>query len=82
TLGPGILWSHIMYWLVPYNFLEIITYNIPWWSDLQNGTVAVFAFAILMLLPYIPYLRDLPDRLKLYKLFWNRFTIPEFRKKK
>jgi hypothetical protein len=39
-------------------------------------------FALLVFLPYIPGLRDIPDKLKLYKIFWNRFTIPEMKKKR
>ena len=74
-------WS-IQYWLVPYNYLEIVTGNIPWWGDLENGVLAFSLFLVLLLLPYIPGLRDVPDRLKLYKIFWNRFTVPELKKKK
>jgi hypothetical protein len=36
-------------------------------------------FLIVMFLPWIPGLRDLPDYLRLYKIFWNRYTIPEMR---
>ena len=70
------------YWLFPYNLMEILTSNISWWGDLQNGLVALMVFLVLMFLPYIPYLRDLPDKLGLYKLFWNRFTVPELKKAK
>lgn len=80
SLGNSFGHFPLMYWLVPYNILEIITANTPGWGDLQNGTVALVAFVLLMFLPYIPYLRDVPDRLKLYKLFWNRFTVPEIKK--
>ena len=48
----------------------------------ENGVIAVIFFAILLFLPYIPGLREIPDKLKLYKVFWNRFTVPEMRKKK
>lgn len=83
SIGNGTLWQRYMvYWLLPYNVMEVITSGIPWWNDLQNGTAALIAFAFLMFLPYIPYLRDAPERLKLYKLFWNRFTIPELRLRK
>jgi ubiquinol-cytochrome c reductase cytochrome b subunit len=74
-------WS-IQYWLIPYNALEIATVNIPWWNDLKNGLVAMIVFLILLLFPFIPYLNELPDKLKLYKLFWNKYTNPEMRKKK
>jgi len=74
-------WS-IQYWLIPYNALEIATVNIPWWNDLENGLVAMIVFLILLLFPFIPYLNELPDKLKLYKLFWNKYTNPEMRKKK
>ena len=82
SLGHAWWQRDIQYWLVPYNLMQIVTAGIPGWSDLQNGTVALLAFALLMLLPYIPFLRDVPDKLKLYRLFWNRFTVPEIRKKK
>ena len=77
--GPP--WS-IQYWLLPYNILEIKTSSIPWWGDLENGTVALLAFLVLMLFPFIPYLNEIPDKLKMYKLFWNRFTVPEMRSKR
>ena len=74
-------WS-IQYWLIPYNAMEIATHNIPWWNDLENGSIAISVFLILMLFPFIPYLNKLPDKLKMYKLFWNKYTNPEMRKKK
>jgi ubiquinol-cytochrome c reductase cytochrome b subunit len=74
-------WS-IQYWLIPYNLLEIETANIPWWTDLYNGSVALLVFFVLLLFPFIPYLNRLPDKLKLYKLFWNRYTNPEMRRTK
>jgi ubiquinol-cytochrome c reductase cytochrome b subunit len=83
SIGNGALWQqYMMYWLLPYNIMEIATSGIPWWNDLQNGTVALIAFVLLMFLPYIPYLRDIPDRFKLYKLFWNSSTVPELRSRK
>ena len=78
----GTWWQIGSYWTAPYNYLEIITKGIPWWGDLENGVIAVLVFAVLLLLPYIPGLREIPDKLKLYKVFWNRFTVPEMRKKK
>ncbi|MDE1859435.1 MAG: cytochrome b N-terminal domain-containing protein [Candidatus Micrarchaeota archaeon] len=83
-LSLGNAWQHadLMFWLIPYNLMQIVMSRLPWWNDLENGAVALVAFVILMFLPYIPYLRDVPDRLGLYKLFWNRFTVPEMRKGK
>lgn len=72
---------YLQYWLIPYNFLQIATSNIPWWNDLENGSIALVSFMVLLLLPFIPFLRDLPDKLGLYKLFWNKYTIPEMRSK-
>jgi hypothetical protein len=72
-------WS-VQYWLIPYNILELTTSNISWWGDLENGLTAMTIFLILMLFPFIPGLRDLPDKLKMYKLFWNKYTNPEMRK--
>ncbi|MCL4373983.1 MAG: cytochrome b N-terminal domain-containing protein [Candidatus Marsarchaeota archaeon] len=78
----GMWWQVGSYWMAPYNYLEIATSGLPWWGDLENGILATAALLLLLLLPFIPYLRDVPDKLKLYKIFWNRFTIPEMRKKK
>ena len=74
-------WS-IQYWLIPYNLLELGTANIPWWGDLENGLVAIILLFVLMLFPFIPYLNELPDKLRLYKLFWNKYTNPEMRRKR
>ncbi|MDG7035619.1 MAG: hypothetical protein JRM78_05310 [Nitrososphaerota archaeon] len=70
------------YFLAPYNLLEILTNGIPWWNDIENGMIAGFIFIIILLLPYIPYLIDVPDKLGLYKIFWNRFTVPEIKRDK
>ncbi len=72
----------LSYFLAPYNLLEILTNGIPWWNDIENGVIAGFIFIIILLLPYIPYLRDVPDKLGLYKIFWNRFTVPEIKRDK
>lgn len=79
--GSGI-WQVAAYWTAPYDLLEIVGDGIPGWNDLQNGIIALAAFAVLVLLPYIPGLREVPDRLKLYKVFWNRFTVPEIRERR
>ena len=76
--GPP--WS-LQYWMVPYNAMQLATGGIPWWSDLENGVTSMIAFLFLMFLPFIPVVRDIPDKLKLYKLFWNKYTIPEMRNK-
>jgi hypothetical protein len=60
----------------------MLTSGIRWWGDLENGIVAVAIFIVFMALPYIPGLRELPDRMGLYKLFWNRYTVPELRSNK
>ncbi|MEM3247554.1 MAG: cytochrome b N-terminal domain-containing protein [Candidatus Micrarchaeaceae archaeon] len=77
----GMWWQIGSYWTLPYNYLEIATSGIPWWGDLENGVIAVAVFVLLLFLPYIPGLREVPDKLKLYKVFWNRFTVPEMKKK-
>ncbi len=74
--GEGI-WPIGTWWVAPYNLLEIA---FPNGTDLQDSSAALAAFIVFLMLPYIPYLNELPDRLKLYKLIWNRFTIPEMRK--
>ena len=82
TIGKGTWEQYMAYWLIPYNLLEIVTSNISWWSDLENGTLALIAFVILMFVPYIPVVKDIPNRLKLYKIFWNKYTVPEMKNKK
>ena len=79
-IKAGNLWWQIgSYWTVPYNWMEIITAGIPWWGDFENGSVALAAFAVLVFFPFIPGLRQIPDKLKLYKIFWNKHTIPEMK---
>ncbi|MGC8622427.1 MAG: cytochrome b N-terminal domain-containing protein [Candidatus Micrarchaeia archaeon] len=78
----GKWWQIGSYWVAPYNWLEIITSGLPFWNDLENGITAMAVFMILLFLPFIPGLSKLPDKLKLYKLFWNRFTVPEMKKAK
>jgi len=82
-LKAGSLWWQIgSYWTAPYNWMEIITAGIPWWDDLENGLVALAAFAVLVFFPFIPGLNKIPDKLKLYKIFWNKYTIPEMKNAK
>lgn len=78
-LAPG--WP-LSYFLSPYNLLEIATNGIPWWNDIENGMIATLAFVIVLLLQYIPYLKNAPDKLRLYRLFWNRYTLPEMKSAK
>lgn len=82
-LKAGSLWWQIgSYWTAPYNWMEIVTSGISWWNDIENGTIALVAFAVLVFLPFIPGVRQIPDKLKLYKIFWNKYTIPEMKKSK
>ncbi|MGC9192277.1 MAG: hypothetical protein ACP5GT_06575 [Conexivisphaera sp.] len=74
-------WQIGAYWLLPYDPLEAWGDSIPWWHSLYNEMIltAVLRQIIIILIPWILGLRDLPDKLRLYKLFWNRCTIPEMR---
>jgi len=72
-------WQIGSYWLLPYDLLEAWGDTIPWWHSLYNELIITAIFIIIVLLPWIPGLRDLPDKLRLYKLFWNRYTIPEMK---
>jgi len=72
-------WQVGAYWLAPYDALEAWGDGVPGWHSLYNELLVTALFVVLILLPWIPGLRDLPDGLRLYKLFWNRFTIPEMR---
>ena len=74
----GKWWQIGSYWVAPYNLLEIWFPNN---TDFENGVMALAVFLVVFLFPYIPKLNELPDKLKLYKIFWNRFTIPEMKKK-
>ncbi len=76
--GQG-FWPIGTWWVLPYNLLEIAFPNS---TDLQDGSLALALFIVLISFPYIPYLNKLPDKLKLYKIVWNRFTVPEMRKPK
>lgn len=71
----------LQYWLLPYNTLQIVTSGIPWWNDIENGTLFGIVFMILMFLPFIPGLRAIPDKLGLYKIFWNKYTVPEIKER-
>ena len=73
------LWPPGTWWVAPYNIIEII---FPNGTDLQDASMALIAFIFFLLFPFIPYVNEIPDKLKLYKIFWNRFTTPEMRKKK
>ncbi len=75
-------WQIGAYWLAPYDALEAWGDGISWWHSLYNELIIMAFFLILLLLPWIPGIRDIPDALRLYKLFWNRYTIPEMAEKK
>ncbi len=75
-------WQIGAYWMLPYDLLEAWGDTIPWWHSLYNEIILGAFTLIILLLPWIPGLRDIPDYLRLYKLFWNRYTIPEMREKR
>ncbi len=70
-------WQIGAYWLAPYDALEAWGDGISWWHSLYNETIIMLFFLVLLFLPWIPWVRDIPDALRLYKLFWNKYTIPE-----
>ena len=72
-------WQIGSYWLAPYDALEAWGDHIPWWHTLYNAMIALAFFLIVLFLPWIPGLRNIPDYIRLYRLFWNRFTTPEMR---
>ncbi len=74
-------WQIGAYWMLPYDLLEAWGDTIPWWHSLYNELILAALTLVILLLPWIPGLRDIPDYLKLYKLFWNRYTIPEMKEK-
>ncbi len=68
--------------LAPVNYLDnTILQNDPN-QDRDNGLFLGLLMLVVISVPVMPFLNELPDRLKLYRLFWNRFTIPEMRKAK
>ncbi len=75
----GTWWPIGSYWVAPYNLLEMWFPNN---SDLQDGIAALSVFVVLLFLPYIPLLNKVPDKLGLYKVFWNKLTIPELKDRK
>ncbi len=79
--NPG-LWPPGSWWVAPYNLLDITILSNDPNADFDGGMIALGFFVLLILFPFIPYLNKIPDKLRLHKLFWNRFTIPEYKKGK
>ncbi len=75
-------WPPGLWLAAPYNYLEMTLINADPNQDRDGFLISLSTFIVLILFPFIPFINTLPDRLKLYKLFWNRFTIPEMRRKK
>lgn len=75
-------WPPGLWLAAPYNYLEMTLINSDPNQDRDGFLISLSTFIVLILFPFIPFINTLPDRLKLYKLFWNRFTIPEMRRKK
>ncbi len=73
------IWPPGEWWVGPYNVLEMMFPNS---TDLQDGAISLLVFVLLIAFPFIPYINKIPDKLGLYKIFWNRFTNPEMRKKR
>ncbi len=62
------------FWLLPISFL----YQVPPFNTSDNGDVLVLAViglitAVIVLLPLIPGLRQLPRKLPVYRLIWRRW---------
>ncbi|BBL45873.1 cytochrome b6 [Nanobdella aerobiophila] len=68
------------YWLFYLDAIEIIGDHIPWWHTLYTGIAGLGFFILLALLPWIPFLNTLPYRLKLYKIFFNKYTIKSLKR--
>ena len=66
----------------PYNWLEVYVLGNDPNQDRDGGFIAEIALVLFIAFPFIPYVNKLPDKLKLYKIVWNRLTIPELRKRK
>ncbi len=75
-------WPPGLWLAAPYNYLEMTIINNDPNQDRDGFLISLSTFIVLILFPFIPFVNQLPDKLKLYKLFWNRFTIPEMRKKR
>jgi hypothetical protein len=65
-----------------YNWLEVYVLGNDPNQDRDGGFIAEIALILFIAFPFIPYANELPDKLKMYKIVWNRFTIPELRRKK
>ncbi|MDA8334747.1 MAG: cytochrome B6 [Peptococcaceae bacterium] len=62
------------WWLAPYSFL----YQVPPWStspsgDLMAGLTMTVLFLILLFLPFIPGLNQLPRYLYIYRIIWRDY---------
>ncbi len=79
--GTSGWWPPGLWLAAPYNYLEMTLINTDPNQDRDGFLISLSTFIVLILFPFIPFVNTLPDKLKLYKLFWNRFTIPEMKKK-
>jgi len=73
-------WPPGEWWNLPYNILDNTLLKNDPNADLDGGVIAALFFLLLIAFPFIPFVNEIPDRLGLYKLFWNRFTIPDYDK--
>ncbi len=80
--GTSGLWPPGVWMAAPYNFLEMTLINNDPNQDRDGVILSVMAFVLFILFPFIPFANRIPDKLGMYKLFWNKFTIPEYRKMK
>lgn len=59
------------WWMYPFNLLDnTILKNDPN-QDADGGLIIGILILLLATLPWIPYVNQIPDKLKLYRLFWR-----------
>ena len=69
--GAGILPPN-SWWMAPYNLMDnTIMKNDPN-ADRDGGEIIGLFILFLATLPWIPGVNKIPDKLKLYMLFWRR----------
>ncbi len=75
-------WPPGLWLAAPYNWLEIGPLGNDPHVDRDGGIIAGVSFILFIFFPFIPIANEIPDKLRLYKLVWNRFTIPELKRKR
>jgi hypothetical protein len=59
------------WWMLPYNVMDnTILANDPN-QDRDGGIILGILWLVFVTLPWLPYVNKIPDKLRLYRLFWK-----------